>query len=32
MNGQMNSKKIKKILEKEIENENVKKLLIYKNI
>lgn len=31
MNAQMNSKKIKKILEKEIENENVKKLIIYRN-
>lgn len=27
----MNLKKIKKILEKEIENKNVKKLIIYKN-
>lgn len=30
-NDQMNLKKIKKILEKEIENKNVKKLIIYKN-
>lgn len=28
MNDQMNLKKIKKILEKEIENKNVKKLII----